>query len=99
MLASTSASLLLACLAGDDGEGKDGSFGAGEEGDGEGEGKSAQSGRILVVVRPAARLDLGRLDPLDHHAEGSRRPGQRGTDPPWVSEASGEGVAAAASGG
>ncbi len=69
-------SLLRTSLVGDNGEGEDDGFGAGEEGDGEGEGESDQSGWILVAVPPATRLDPRGLDPLDHHPEGSRRPGQ-----------------------
>ena len=68
--ASASASLLRACLAGDDGEGEEGCPGAGEEGDDEGEGKGDQSGRIFVKDWPAAKMDLGRLDTLDDLSEG-----------------------------
>ena len=63
--ASASAPLLRARLVGDDGEREDGGPGAGEESEGEGEGKGDQSGRIFIEDRPAAGLDLGRLDPLD----------------------------------
>ena len=69
MLASALAPLLRACFAGNDGEGEDGGFGAGEEGGDEGEGKGDQSGRIFVKDRPIAVLDPGRLDPLDDPSE------------------------------
>ena len=62
---SVSVPLPRARLAGDDGEREDGGPGAGEESDGEGEGKDDQSRRIFIEGRPAAGLDLGRLDPLD----------------------------------
>ena len=51
--------LLRSGLVGDNGEREDGGFGAGEEGNDEGEGESDQSRRILVAVPFAARLDLG----------------------------------------
>ena len=60
-----SAAAPCARLAGDDGEREDGGPGAGEESEGEGEGKGDQSERIFIEDRPAAGLDLGRLDPLD----------------------------------
>ena len=60
--------LLRAHLAGDDGEREDGGPGAGEESNGEGEGKDDQSGRIFIEGRPAAGLDPGRLDPLDNQS-------------------------------
>ena len=47
------------------GKEKTGGSGAREEGDGEGEGEKVQPGRILVVVRFAAWLDPGQLDPVD----------------------------------
>ena len=70
VLASALAPLLRACSTGDNGDGEDSSFGAGEEGDDEGEGKGDQSVRIFVKDRPAAGLDPGRLDPLNDPSEG-----------------------------
>jgi len=72
--ALTSAYPLLACFAGDNGEGEDGGLGAREEGDGDGEseGESVQSGRIFVKVPPAKRLGPRGLDPFDHHQDGSQ---------------------------
>mgnify|MGYP005825274611 CR=1 FL=1 len=72
MLANCPASLLYSGFVGGNGEGEDGGFGAGEEGDGASEGESAQSGWIFIAVSPAAGLDPRRLDPLDHHPEGPR---------------------------
>ena len=70
--ASISVPLPRACLAGDDGEREDGGPGAGEESDGEGEGEGNQSEWLFIKDRPAAGLDLGRLDPLDDLSRRSR---------------------------
>ena len=72
--ALASAHPLLACFAGDNGEGEDGGLGAREEGDGggESEGESVQSGRIFVKIPPAKRLGPRVLDPFDHHRDGSQ---------------------------
>ena len=69
MPALASAYPLLACFAGDNGEGEDGGPRARKEGDGDGasEGETIQSGWIFVEVPPAEGLGPRGLDPLDHH--------------------------------
>ena len=64
------------------GKGEDCGSGAREEGDGEGEGEEVQLGQILIKVWSAARLDPGRLDPVDAQPGRHRRSGRGRTDPP-----------------
>ena len=71
------------------GKEKTGGSGAREEGDGEGEGEKVQPGRILVAVRFAARLDPGRLDPVDDLPGRPRRSGGGGADSSRIGAAPG----------
>ena len=77
----TLAPRVRARFAGDDGEGQDIRPGAREEGGGAGEREEVRSGRILLKVCSAPRLDPRRLDAVGDPARRSRRHGRGGVIP------------------